>query len=166
MSKILLRLTFFLLVTVLIGFWYQNNNVISPCNQLKLLQTSKDRSIKLKDELLNYLNLNQTRSDLANKIGGVFDLYEFSTPIEKYISDKELREKIQYILIKNNRPDYNYKEPYGILAVGIGYGRTYITFENNAQADSQVYCNHELSQEATFFENFISKNELRTGKIQ
>jgi hypothetical protein len=161
MNKIFLKSTLFLLATVLIGFCYHNNKITNPCNQLNLLQNNKVRSIKLKDELLNYLKLNQTRSDLANKTGGVFELYEFSTPIEKYISDKELKEKIRYILVKNNRPVYDFKEPYEILAVGIGYGRTYITFENNEQADSRVYCNHELSQEATFFENFISKNKLQ-----
>ena len=158
-NKISVWLAFLALVIGLLGLWYVDYEVSSPCMELKSLQNNKDRSIKFKNELFNYVKSDQIHSELTKKVGGVFDIFEFSTPLKLFISDDELKKKTQKILIKNNRLDYKYTEPYEILEVGAGYGRSYITFKNNKKASSRVYCMSKKGQGNEFFKNFISKEK-------
>jgi len=163
-NKIIVWLAFLALVVGVLGLWYIDYITTKPCVELKSLQSDKERSIKFKNELMNYIRLDQTRLELTKKAGGVFDIFEFSTPLKPFISDKELSKKIQYILIKNDLPDYEYIEPYKVLEVGAGYGRTYITFQNNETANSRVFCTNDKDQENGFYESFISKKKIKENK--
>ncbi len=120
----------FIIIVGVSSVVYIEYKLASPCRELQELQSNPNETAKLKLGLTNFLNSLKVRSELKDMAGENFELAEFSESLKPYISDVKFSSQRLELIIKTNRSDKSFKEPYSILEVGIGFARSYILFTN------------------------------------
>ncbi len=120
------------------GFFYFKYQITDTCRMWESVSSDKELNDILRLELSNYFSNPQVRSSLEGKAGVVFRSDAFNPPFVSSLRDKSIIDSRIKLLIKIDREDKRFIEPYNILEVGIGYARSSLMFKSEKSSKDNV----------------------------
>ncbi|USD21228.1 hypothetical protein [Microbulbifer variabilis] len=111
-------------------FLYGDYRLANSCRVLENISSDDELNEMVRLELSRYFNQPRVRHGLKKTAGVVFNVEELDIPFKTALNDLGIIERNVQLVIKTDRKDKLFTEPYNILEVGVGYSRAYLMFKN------------------------------------